>query len=83
MRSSHLSISAQSFVGVIGRAACGCLRGVFLFGREPVLKVVAVLAAARLEARECALADPLKPIGILRAVPFRFLERLLVLVHVN
>jgi hypothetical protein len=73
-----LSVSAQPFVGVIGRAARGRLRGLVLFSREPVFEVVAVLAAARLEARERALADPLKPIGIVRVVPFR-----LVLVHVS
>jgi hypothetical protein len=83
IRSSHLSVSAQPFVGVIGRAARGRLRGLVLFSREPVFEVVAVLATARLEARERALADPLKPIGIVRAVPFRFLEHLLVLVHVS
>jgi hypothetical protein len=78
-----LSVFAQTLVGVVSRTTCGRLRGFFLLGREPVLDVVAVLAAARFEVRECALADPLKSIGILRAVPFRFLERLLVLVHVS
>jgi hypothetical protein len=86
IRSSHLSVSAQAFIGVIGRAARSRLRALFLLGllgREPVVEVVTVLAAARFEVRERALADPLEPIRIVRGGLFGFLERLSVLVHVS
>jgi hypothetical protein len=83
IRSSHLSVSAQAFIGVIGRAARSRLRALFLLGREPVVEVVTVLAAARFEVRERALADPPEPIRIVRGGLFGFLERLSVLVHVS
>jgi hypothetical protein len=83
IRSSHLSVSAQALVGVVRRTTRRGLRGLFPLGREPVLDVVTVLAAARFEVRERALADSLEPIGIVCAVRFRFLERLRVLIHVG
>jgi hypothetical protein len=42
-----------------------------------------VLAAARFEVRERALADPLQPIRIVRGGLLGFLERLSMLVHVS
>jgi hypothetical protein len=83
IESSRLSVALQAFVRIVGRPACGRCRALLLLGCEPILEVVTVLAAARLEVRECALADPAEPIGIVRAVLFRVLERLRVLIHVN
>jgi hypothetical protein len=83
IRSSLLSVSAQAFVGVVGRTPRGRLRALFLLGREPVVEIVTVLAAARFEVRERALADPLETRRIVRRILFGFLERLSVLVHVR